>query len=56
MIYELTTSAPSQAPKVCGYCGKKFVASSKARWCSARCKQAAYRQRRDRKTAKRVTP
>jgi ribosomal protein S27AE len=34
--------------KVCARCGRRFIAAAKARYCSAACKQAAYRERRDR--------
>jgi len=38
--------------RVCSHCGKTFEGALRARYCSAACKQAAYRDRKD----KSVTP
>jgi hypothetical protein len=43
-------SKENQAEKVCAYCGRKFKAAAKARYCSGACKQAAYRERKARQT------
>lgn len=42
----MTTPQPE---KVCAYCGRKFRAAAKARYCSNACKQAAYRERQKRR-------
>jgi len=36
--------------KVCAYCGQPFTAESpRARWCSSACKQAVYRERKEKR-------
>ncbi len=36
-------------PRICGYCGNSFTAARRhARWCSARCRVAAWREQRSR--------
>ena len=46
-----TTNKPQkQMQRVCAWCGATFTTTSpRARYCSAACKQAAYRARRERK-------
>lgn len=37
--------------RICGHCGGEFLtASDRARWCSPKCKQAAYRLRREKQS------
>lgn len=35
-----------KGPRVCGWCGKTFEGTKKARWCGPRCKMAAHRHRK----------
>lgn len=37
-----------QTDRICGYCGQPFRGALRARWCSNACKQAAYRERKER--------
>ena len=41
--------------RTCARCGRRFMGALRARWRSAACKQAAYRERRDRKNQQVVT-
>lgn len=41
-----------QVKRICAHCGKEFEGALRARWCSAACKQAAYRLRKQRVTPK----
>jgi len=34
--------------RTCSHCGRKFTGALRARYCSAACKQAAYRERKSR--------
>ena len=44
---------PEGFRRVCSWCGKKFIARHPgARYCSAACKQAAYRERKARRNRK----
>lgn len=36
--------------RVCSRCGKRFRAAAKARYCSNKCRQAAYRDRKERQS------
>lgn len=37
-----------QVERTCAHCGRKFTGALRARYCSAACKQAAYRERKKR--------
>jgi predicted nucleic acid-binding Zn ribbon protein len=42
----LLASQRKRGPRACTVCGKEFIATSRARYCSTSCKLKAYRERR----------